>query len=56
MERDRQIFLSFWTIFCPFTTLTTQKIKILKKMEKTFGDTIILDMCVLNDNHVIYGS
>ena len=25
-------------------------------MEKTFGDTIILDMCILNDNHVIYGS
>ena len=23
--------LSFWTIFCPFTPLTTQKIKILKK-------------------------
>ena len=31
MERDRQNFLSFWTIFCPFTPLTTWKIKILKK-------------------------
>ena len=31
MERDRQNFLSFWTIFCPFTPLTTQKFKILKK-------------------------
>ena len=31
MERDRQNFFSFWTIFCPFTPLTTQKIKILKK-------------------------
>ena len=28
---NRQIFFSFWTIFCPFTSLTTQKIKILKK-------------------------
>ena len=26
-----RIFLSFWTTFCPFTPLTTQKIKILKK-------------------------
>ena len=34
MERDRQNFLSFWTIFCPFTLLTTRKIKILKKWQK----------------------
>ena len=27
----RQIFLSFLTIFCPVTVLTTHKIKILKK-------------------------
>ena len=27
-------FLSFWTIFCPFTHLTTRKIKILKKWKK----------------------
>ena len=31
MERDRQNFLSFWTIFYAFTSLTTQTIKILKK-------------------------
>ena len=30
---DRQIFLSLWAIFCPFTPLT-QKIKILKKWKK----------------------
>ena len=30
MECDRQNFLSFWTVFCPFTPLTTPKIKILK--------------------------
>ena len=31
MECNRQIFLSFWTIFCPFTPpLTPRKIKILK--------------------------
>ena len=28
------IFLSFWTIFCPFTPVTTWKIKILKKGRK----------------------
>ena len=27
-------FLSFWAIFCPFTPLTTQKIKILKKWKR----------------------
>ena len=31
IELDGQNFLSFWTIFCPFTLLTTWKIKILKK-------------------------
>ena len=34
MECDGQNFLSFWTVFCPFTPLTTQKIKILKKWKK----------------------
>ena len=34
MERDRQNFLSFWASFCPFSPLTTQKIKILKKWKK----------------------
>ena len=31
---DGQNFLSFWTIFCPFTLLTTPKIKIFKKTKK----------------------
>ena len=34
MECNRQNFLSFWTVSCPFTLLTTQKIKILKKWKK----------------------
>ena len=43
MERtNRHNFLSFWTVFCPFTPLWTQKIKIFKNMEKTPGDIIIL--------------
>ena len=31
---DRQIFLSFWAIFCPFTPLTTPKIRFWKKWKK----------------------
>ena len=31
MECNRQNFLSFWTVFCPFILLKTWKIKILKK-------------------------
>ena len=38
---DRQKFLSFWAIFCPFSPLTTWKIKILT-LKKTPGDIIIL--------------
>ena len=30
MKLDRQNFLSFWTVFCHFTRITNQKIKILK--------------------------
>ena len=34
-------YCSFWTIFCPFTPLTTQKFKILKKMKKKQKQTEI---------------
>ena len=34
MKHDWQFFLSFWTVFCPFTPLTTWKIKILKNWKK----------------------
>ena len=52
---DRQKFLSFSAIFCTFSPLTTQKIKILK-LEKTPRDIIILHICTINDNHMKYGS
>ena len=32
--RDRYNYFSFWAIFCPFTLLTAQKIKISKTWEK----------------------
>ena len=41
--------------FLPFYSLKTQKIKILKNMEKLPGDIIILHMCNINDNHIMYG-
>ena len=34
IKGNRQNFLSFWTIFSPFTLLTTQKIMILKNWKK----------------------
>ena len=40
IKHDRQMSqmwqMSFWIIFCPFTPLTTQKIKILKKWKKHY--------------------
>ena len=56
MTQNGQNFLSFWIIFCPCNPLTTQKIKILKKWKKMPGDIIILQMCTINDNCMIYGS
>ena len=56
MEHDGQKFLSFWTVFCPFTSITTWKIKILKKWKKSPRDIIILNICTINDNHMMYVS
>ena len=53
---DRQDFLSFGAIFCTFTPLTTQKIKILKKWTKTPGDIIILHKWTKNYDHMLYCS
>ena len=56
MERHRQNLLSFWTVFCPFTPLTTRRIKILKKMRKTPGDIIILHKWNKNYDHILHCS
>ena len=42
--------------FLPFYPLTIQKIKILKKWKKMPEDIILLHMCSINDNHMMYGS
>ena len=52
---NRQKYLSFWAICCPFSCLTTWDINILK-MKKTSGDIAILHICTINDNHMMYGS
>ena len=53
--RYNRQFLSFWTIFCPFSLLTNWKIKILK-LKKIPGDLIILHICTINGSHMMYGS
>ena len=55
-KHNRQNFLSFWTIFCPLTPLKTHNIKILKKWKKIIGSIIILQMCIIDDNHMMHGS
>ena len=49
MMHDRQNVLSFWTIFCPFTPLWTQKIKILEKWNKSL-ETLSFYTCVQPKN------
>ena len=63
MVHDRCNYFSFWPIFCPFTSLTTQKIKIKKKkMKKTTGDISFytsvpkIMMCTKNHDHMQYCS
>ena len=42
MVHDGCNYFSLWNIFCPLTSLTAKKIKILEKWKKTPGDIIIL--------------
>ena len=53
---DRQNFLTFWTMVCPFTPLTTQKAKNFEKLRNAPGDTIILQKCSKNHNQMLYCS
>ena len=54
MEHDRHNFLSFWTVFCPFTSVWTQKN--FETMKKPLGDIITLHMSTVNDNQMMYDS
>ena len=57
MEGNQQNFLSFWTIFCSWTP-QTPKIKILKKWKNHVEilSFYILQMCTINNNHMMNGS
>ena len=58
IERDRPIFLLFWTIFCLFTPPNNPKNQNFEKNKKTKtpGDSIILHKCTIKGNHMMYGS
>ena len=55
MEYNRQNFLPFWTIFFPFNSLTTRKIKILKNW-KNNHEILSIYTCTIIDNHMKCGS
>ena len=58
MVPDGCNYFSFWAIFCPFTPITAQIIKMFKKIKdkKTTGDIIILHKCTKNYDQMMYGS
>ena len=53
MENDRQNFLSFWTVFCPFPFRTTWKNQNFEKLKKLHEDIIILHTCTKNHDHML---
>ena len=55
-KRDGQIFLSFWTIFCPFTPPKNLKNQTFEKMKNRPGDIIILHKYTKNHYHMLYCS
>ena len=56
MECNRQNFFVILDHFLHFYPPTIQKFKILKKWKKPPGDIITLNMCTINDNHMMYSS
>ena len=56
IEHNGQNFWSLWTVFYPFTPLTTRKINILKKWKKKKmpGDIIIIHKCTKNHDHMLH--
>ena len=58
LAHDRcNCYFSFWAIFCPFTQVATQKMKISRKMKKKPpGGIIIPQKCTKNHDHMLYCS
>ena len=55
MKHDDRIFCHFGP-FLPFYPCNNPKNQNFEKLKKTPGDIIILHMCAINDNHMMYGS
>ena len=56
MEHDGDNFIVILDCFLPFyLPLTAQKIKILKKL-KNHMEILSFYTCIINDNHMMYGS
>ena len=53
---QQRIFLSFRTIFLLFYPSNNPKNQNFEKMKKLPGDIIILHICTINGNHMMYGS
>ena len=51
-------FLSFWAVFCPFLPIggMDSENQHFEKIKKTPEDVITLQMCTINDSHMMYGS
>ena len=56
IEHNKQNFLSFRTIFCPFTHFNNSENQNFEKMKKTPEGIIILNMSTTNENHIMYDS
>ena len=52
---DGQSFLSFWAIFAFWSSYKLQH-ENFEKLKKKPRDTILLHLCITNDNHIMYGS
>ena len=55
MKCNGQNLLSLWTIFCPFS-LNNMENQNFERVKKRLGYIIILQMCTINDDHMMYGS
>ena len=49
-------FFVIFGYFLHFDSLNHLKNRIFEKMKKLPGDIIILHMCTINENHMMYGS
>ena len=53
---DRHNFLSFWVFFYPSSPPHNQESQNFEKLKKPPADIIILHICTINNNHMMYGS